>query len=64
MVAARCVGPLATAYTMEQPFRKDRPGLRFGLDVRVPPAPAATPSNEPANEEHQHRYQHGTGKGK
>jgi aspartate racemase len=36
---AHCVGLLATAYTMEQPFLKDRLARRFGLDVRVPDAP-------------------------
>jgi aspartate racemase len=34
----RCVGLLATAYTMEQPFLKDRLAQRFGLEVLVPEA--------------------------
>jgi aspartate racemase len=33
---AQCVGLLATAYTMEQPFLKERLAQRFGLDVLVP----------------------------
>lgn len=35
-----CVGLLATAYTMEQPFLKDRLAQRFGLEVLVPDAGA------------------------
>lgn len=35
---ARRVGLLATAYTMEQPFLKERLAQRFGLEVLVPEA--------------------------
>jgi aspartate racemase len=34
----RCTGLLATAYTMEQPFLRERLAQRSALEVLVPPA--------------------------